>query len=48
MKLPKNINPMDQSQFCLIQVISSVPHLCSEEENQEWFSKEQLFDNSKI
>lgn len=48
MKLPKNINPMDQSQFHLIQIISSVPHPGSEEENQEWVSKEQLFDHSKI
>jgi len=38
---------MDQSQFHLIQAISSVPHLSSEEENSEQFSKEQLFNLSK-
>lgn len=47
MKLSRNINPMDQSQFHLIQVISSVPHLSSEGQNPEQFSKEQPFNHSK-
>lgn len=49
MKLYKNINPMDQYQFPLIQVFffSSLSHLSNEEKNPDSFSKDQLFNYSK-
>lgn len=47
MTLSRNINPIDQYQLHLMQFVSLVPHLSSEEENAEQFSKEQLFKDSK-